>query len=360
MENSLELETKPGASGSAGRQTERIMVEIPIRVVIPIRVFSFGGSAGNFNEDTHTLMVNRDGALIATKHRLAPDETIRIINLENLREADFRVVGLAREESGDMCQWGVECLDTDRSLWEIDFPPPIKKNDAKGGALLQCESCGQQSLIVLSLTEISILEARGALEKLCEQCGQLTLWEYVDSPHLAKELPSPAAGPPAASDVEWDGRTDRRQPVIAPPTPVAVRVIEKTERRGTEIPLASQPATPGPATEATSPPTVVAAVPPPVKWDGKGDKRIHRRLLMKLPVQVRNLKGQVEVARSENISKGGLGVTLAMSLVLGERVKVVCPFSDLGPQIEQVAEVRRRISMYGGKTWLYGFRYITA
>jgi hypothetical protein len=107
----------PATTGLQGRRTERIVLEIPIRVV------SYGGSAGKFSEDTRTLMVNRDGDLIPLHHHLVPDEFIRITNLTNLREADFRVVGLARQESREDAQWGVKCLETDRCLWEIDFPP---------------------------------------------------------------------------------------------------------------------------------------------------------------------------------------------------------------------------------------------
>src|ERR1041385_226173 len=102
------------------RQTERILLTIPIRVT------AYVGPEGGFTEETYTVEVNRDGARIALKHRVEPGDTLRIANLENLREADFRVVGRKRLEENGVSDWGVLCLDTDRNLWDINFSPPLK------------------------------------------------------------------------------------------------------------------------------------------------------------------------------------------------------------------------------------------
>lgn len=76
------------------RNTERILLTIPIRVT------AFGGSAGGFSEETYTVEINRAGARIALGHRVETGDTLRIVNLENGREADFRVVGPSRVEEG--------------------------------------------------------------------------------------------------------------------------------------------------------------------------------------------------------------------------------------------------------------------
>jgi PilZ domain len=264
---------------------------------IPIRVLCFGGSTGDFAEETHTIFVNRDGALIALKHRVAVDETLRIINLENLREADFRVVGSARLEHGDFTEWGVECLDKQRTLWDIDFPPPIDTGSDKAGALVECQACKKQALRVLTLTEVDVLDSVGRLEQLCDACGELTPWAYADATRRPKEVPD-------------SGRA-----------------------------LAAQQ---------------------PVKWDGKKERRLHKRIALKLPVLVRNDKGQREQVKTEDVSKGGFAVILGMMLSVGELVTAVCPYSEGGQNIEQKAEVRRRVMKYGGEKWLYGFRYISA
>jgi hypothetical protein len=320
-------ETCPLKTGVGLRRTERIMLEIPIRV------YSFGGISGDFTEDTRTLMVNRDGALIILKHRVAPEETIRIINLENLREDDFRVVGLARQEGEGNAEWGVECLDKKRSLWEIDFPPPLEDIKPNAGALLQCCGCHKQSLLVLSLTEVSMLDSSGGLEKLCERCGELTKWEYTEEIRLPKKVALPTALHP----VEILEAPRTIPPTVVFPSPTSA-----------------------PPQPAGGPIQVLPAPLPPAPWDRKIERRMHKRLTLKLPTLIRNYKGESEIERTENISKGGLGVGLTMNLILGERVTVICPYSGLGQQIEQMAEVRRRVSLYGGQKWFYGFRYVAA
>ncbi len=260
---------------------------------IPIRVMSFGGSAGTFSEDTHTTIVNKHGALIALHHPVAPDETLRIVNLENLREADFRVVGKARADCGGKAQWGVECLEQDRTLWEVEFPPALDDQSEKAGALLECEECRAKVFFVLSLTEVDMLESAGRIERLCQPCSQLTSWVYADV---------------------------TRRPKSVPDAPVAL--------------------------------------PPPAKWDGKSERRLHKRVALKLPTLVRNCRGEEEIAKSENISKGGLGICLGMDLAVGDLVTVVCPYTVGSEPLGQKAEVRRREALYAGTKWFYGLRYL--
>jgi hypothetical protein len=280
-------------TGAGHRRTERVKLSIPIRVMC------FGGSAGDFTEDTHTLMVNRDGALIALKHRVAADDTLRVINLENFREGDFRVVGEVRLESPDYSGWGVECLERERTLWDIDFPPPLDPAGSTAGALLECLGCGKQSLLVLNLVQVDLLESSGTLQNLCHQCGQLSTWSFADITRRPKELP----------------------PVPAPAAP--------------------QP----PASRGVG------------KWDGNAERRVYKRVAVKLRAQVRNGKGQEEIAKTENLSKGGLALILKMELALGEFVTVICPYTGGVEEFDRKAEVRYRAPHIAGQNWFYGLRY---
>jgi len=286
---STEKPAQPADTGSRQRRTERVKLSIPIRVMC------FGGSAGDFVEDTHTLMVNRDGALIALKHRVAPDETIRVINLENFREADFRVVGETRLESPDFSGWGVECLERERTLWDIEFPPPLDPAGSTAGALLECLGCGKQGLLVLSLVEVDLLESAGTLQKLCDKCGHLSTWSYADVTRRPKEMPPAPTQPPVSPKVG--------------------------------------------------------------KWDGKTERRVYKRMAVKLRALVRNSKGDQEIAKTENLSKGGLSLCLKMELSLGEFVTVICPYSGGVQEFERKAEVRYRAPHIAGQNWFYGLRY---
>jgi hypothetical protein len=96
-----------------------------IKLEVSIRVYSFGWRSGYFAEDTRTLVVNRDGALIALRHQVEPEGFIWIINLENLRQDDFRVVRLACRKGEGSAEWGVEHLDKSVDLWE-DYRPHLR------------------------------------------------------------------------------------------------------------------------------------------------------------------------------------------------------------------------------------------
>jgi hypothetical protein len=271
------------------RGTERLRLEIPIRVI------AFGASGTSFTEDTFTVEVNRAGARIALKHRLAAGDTLRIINLGNLAEADFRVVGPTRLDRAEIAEWGVESVESERNIWGIEFSAPIATGSAKAGALLQCQDCRKEALCVLSLMEVDVLDASGVLERPCDRCGQLSLWAYADV---------------------------ARRPQETPPAPPGV------------------------------------SAPQAEKWDRKVERRAHKRLALKLPVRVRNLRGDQEIGKTENISKGGLAVILEMKLAVGELVQVVCPYTQGDQNLEQKAEVRRRVELFAGSRWLYGLRYL--
>ena len=97
---------------------------------MPIRVIGFDEARGRFIEDTHTIVVSKTGSLIAMKHKVFPADVIRIINLENMEEADFRVVGPSIVTEQEVYEWGVECAEEGRNIWGINFPEPLPEGTA--------------------------------------------------------------------------------------------------------------------------------------------------------------------------------------------------------------------------------------
>lgn len=270
------------------RRTERV------RLSIPIRVIGTSAESGDFTEDTHTVVVNQAGARVLLAHRVASGETVRIINLENYSEADFKVVGPTSRPDAAGGEWGVECVELGRNIWGIELPPPLHVEESEAGALLGCRVCGQQGLWPVTFMEVEVLGSTGQIVRECSQCAKPTYWTYAEV---------------------------NRRPPISPSDPVA-------------------PAPRGPAST-------------------KGvEKRIHKRLGMKLPILVRNQKNEQEIAKTENVSKGGVAVSLAMELAVGDTLTVVCPYSPGGQNIEQKAEVRWRSPFPFGGMRTYGLRYL--
>jgi len=271
------------------RSTERLSLSIPIRVI------GIARSIGDFSEDTRTTLVNQTGARIIMNHQVAPGDTLRIINLENHTEADFRVVGPTKTDAPWPAEVAVECIEADRNVWGIKFSPPLPQGGNGSGGLLVCRVCQQQVFWALTFTEIDVLDSTGQIPGECNRCGKSTYWTYGDTTRRPRQFnPSEPTEPP-------------------PPAEDAIK---------------------------------------------KEEKRVDKRLGMKVPVLVRTRSGQVEVSRTENLSKKGLAVNLSLELTVGETVTVICPYEESGPRIEQKAEVRRRpIYGFGGRR-VYGLRII--
>lgn len=87
--------------------------------------------------------------------------------------------------------------------------------------------------------------------------------------------------------------------------------------------------------------------------------REHRRVALQLPVLIRRYSGGVEIAQTEDVSKGGLSFISEVNYEVGEGLLVACPYSSSGPNIEVQAQLARRQEIKGTKRCLFGVRYST-
>ena len=262
---------------------------------IPIRVIGFATADGDFTENTETLVVNQGGARITLKHHVAADDTVRIVNLDSHAEAEFRVVGLTRLKGGEVSEWGVECTEKDHNVWGVELSPPLAREGKDAGALLECRACHSQGFWPLTLMEVEVLDTTGEINRSCSKCDRTTYWVYADVGRRPREF----------SDAE---------PVA--PKPREAEIHKFVERRK------------------------------------------FKRMMLKLPIFVRNQEGEEEVSKTDNVSKGGVAVPLAMDLKIGEIVNVECPHTTEVPDILQKAEVRYRGTFPFDGRRLYGLMYI--
>jgi PilZ domain len=263
-------------------------------VHVPVRVIGFALEQNEFSEETTTIAIAREGARIKLKQKLAPKSVVRIINLESYKEADFRVIGPTRLEGGEVAEVGVEYVESGRNIWGIEIQAAKLVVD-ESGPLLECRVCHQKDSHNMTPMETEAINSSGILALPCNKCNKLTYWNFAD-PRLL-----PAVFPPPE--------------LVAPPVP------EKVEKKGIE-------------------------------------KRKAKRLGMKLAILVRNSKGVEEVGKTEDLSKGGVAVSLAMDLVVGEQVTVICPYSGQANEPGQKAEVRRRAAFTFNERRQYGLLYI--
>jgi hypothetical protein len=280
------------------RSSERLQISIPVRVL------SFDlehSETGGFSEDTHTLVVSRSGASVALRNPVIAGDSLRIINLTNQSEADFRVVGAMGTTEDGSGIWAVECQEHRDDFWGVAFPSPSAEI-SEDAVSLQCRACGRKVNYPLTLMELEVLSTAGIIVLNCDSCGKPTYW--VD------------AGPNRPSG------NDPATEAVAPPP----RVRESERRAGKEK---------------------------------RVDTRAAKRSGLKLPILVRNQAGDQEISKTVDVSKLGVGVNLFMKLEVGETVKIICPYDAQSGGIEQTAEVRWRSRYYNDDfPRTYGLRFI--
>ncbi|MBI4164454.1 MAG: hypothetical protein HY508_01835 [Acidobacteria bacterium] len=271
---------------AGARNTERLLLAIPVRVL------GLRCQKGEFIEDTRTVVVNDRGARIALKQPVFPDDTLRIINLNNYLKSDFRVVAAAGTSDQGIAEWGVQSLDPAENIWDIEFAPPLQ---GKSGALLQCRECRKEGFTALTEAELETLTRQNSIERSCRRCARPTQWVYSSIHHPSRE-----------------------------------------HEFGTGI---ASPQRPAPASEPAN-------------------RRSDDRRGAKHPILVRSSSGEEESSATENTSPGGLAVSLAMDLKVGDTVQVTHTTSAASRKIPRPAAVRRRSSYPLGGRRLYGLHFV--
>jgi len=256
---------------------------------------------GGFSEDTRTLLVSRSGASVALRNPVIAGDSLRIINLTDLSEADFRVVGsLGTTEEGAVI-WAVECLERRDNFWGVKCPPPSAEI-SEDTVFLQCRACGKKANCPLTFMELEVLGSTGIIILNCQPCGKPTYWVDADP---------------------------------------------------------SRPLSNFTAVEAVAPPPRVSEPERTAEKEKNVERRAAKRATLKLSILVRNQAGEQEVSRTSDMSKRGVSVNLFMKLNVGDSVKIICPYDPRSGGIEQTAEVCWRSRYYNGDfPQTYGLRFI--
>lgn len=274
-----------------------------LQIAIPLRVLSFDPEhfeTGGFSEDTRTLFVSRSGASLPLRNSVVVGDSLRIINLSNHSEADFRIVGALGTSQDGACIWAVEFPERKDDFWGVECPP----QDAEIfeiADILECRACGKKANHRLTFMELEVLLSTGIVIFNCDSCDKPTYWVDASSDRPLSNLPALDS--------------------VAPPP----RVLESEKAEEKK----------------------------------NAEKRAVKRSSLKFSILVRNQAGEQEVSKVVDISKSGVNVSLYMKLDVGDKVKMICPYDPRSGGIEQTAEVRWRSRYYSEDfPRSYGLRYI--
>ena len=190
------------------RRSDRITVELHITVS------GTDAQGVDFVVQTHTAIVGRHGAKIVLSRTLVPDQELTVRCEGSGRESDVRVVGrIGEDEKGTY--YGVEFLDPEINLWDIEFPPLVESEKAVERLLLECLHCKSRELTYLDEFEAEVFEANQILSRACKRCTDTTLWRRSAEAESAEPLALP----------------------VAPASPAAAALRTQNERKETRVDL---------------------------------------------------------------------------------------------------------------------------
>ncbi|MGH9396970.1 MAG: PilZ domain-containing protein [Terriglobia bacterium] len=282
------------------RRSDRLTMTFPLIV----RGEDENGIA--FECEAHTINVNRHGARIRISRLLRSGQQVRVLNTLSRKEAVFRVAGplVPLTEKGG----------------EFGFTGPISLDDPG-----QTEPTGESVAQGASLWGIRFPPAPGGEDEspkallACRKCQGM---EMVRLGMIEIEV------------LETAGIFARHC--------VACHSMTTWGYAESEIRAAGEALSPAaPAGAPTSP----------------RERRKHRRAVLQMPILIRDYFGGIEVTKSENVSKGGIGFASEKVYQLGEGIMVACPYHKHGENIEVPAHIVSCREMDGAHRKIYGVRY---
>lgn len=157
------------------RRSNRLMLTLPLRA----KGLDVRGDV--FESTAHTVILSGNGAQVQIPSRLLGGQNIRLHNLVSRREGDFRVVAAVSSLTEVSDDYGVECLEPDEDIWQIQFLPSANGKAASARALLECRMCHSLVLDYLTIGELEVLRTASVVAKSCPRiCKAVTPWKYAE------------------------------------------------------------------------------------------------------------------------------------------------------------------------------------
>jgi len=98
------------------RRTQRVIMRVPVRI-------SGQNSVGShFEEETHTLAVNADGALVVLSISVKKGQVLHLVNVAMGDKAEC-VVAYLGQRQGDLVEVGIAFRLPNPNFWRVAFPP---------------------------------------------------------------------------------------------------------------------------------------------------------------------------------------------------------------------------------------------
>jgi PilZ domain len=165
------------ASSAAQRRSDRVSLTLLLEA---------SGKDVNeleFTLPARTMQINRTGAVILLDRGLRAGQQIEIRRLapaEAHRHTQIRIVGqFGLQKEGFV--YGVEIMEPQSDIWNIEFPPIAESEEAVARMLLECTYCRNREVVYLNELELRGFETTRGIARLCKTCGVPSTW--TQAPH---------------------------------------------------------------------------------------------------------------------------------------------------------------------------------
>jgi hypothetical protein len=186
------------------RRTDRISLEVAIQVS------GVDGVGHDFVEDSHAVLITRHGAKILLSRTMAPYQEVIVRCIGTSREADARIVGRIGESSEGFF-YGIEFLNPEVNLWNIEFPALSEAEKAVARVLLECARCHTRELTYLNEFEAEVFEANQSISRQCKRCSDTSVWRLSSPPPSSEQIPLPVPAPATDPDPVAPARTQNER-----------------------------------------------------------------------------------------------------------------------------------------------------
>ncbi|MGH9351851.1 MAG: PilZ domain-containing protein [Terriglobia bacterium] len=275
-----------------------------LTLTLPLLIRGVDENGEEFECEAQTINVNRDGARIRIPRFLRSGQQVKVINKLSQREAVFRVAGpLAplTEKGG-----------------EFGFMGPISLENQQKRETGSISIDSSASLWGIRFPPLAV--GQDSCPKALLACRQCKTVELIYISLIEIEV------------LETSG--------------ILTRPCVKCQ---SESPWGYSE---GALETADSP----GEVPVPAGAAG-AERRRHRRVVLQMSILIRDYFGGVEVTKSENVSKGGVGFASEKIYQIGEGVMIACPYDKASHNIEVPGHIASRREIAGTNRKIYGVRY---
>lgn len=181
-----------------------------IRAALPIRIRGMSSEHKFFDEQSESLILSDHELMTRIHAEPELDTEIHIASLKNEMTGTFRVSWLSPASQSGAFNVGLERIESEGDLWEMDFPaaadPAI---ESLPEAQLQCRRCHERRVCTIPEAEEDFIRPGFRIARPCELCKATTIWEFVTETEFSKSEQG-GASPKSSANHRGKGRAPLR------------------------------------------------------------------------------------------------------------------------------------------------------